>query len=56
MFSTGEALGGPRLGMPERAAPQLRVSEGMILNESRVREIPTLGSISVERNRSQGGD
>ena len=51
-----EAVGGLRLGPPEGAEAQLRVSEGMISNESRVREIRTLGSMSGERKRSQGGD
>lgn len=35
---------------------QLRVSEGMISNESRVREIRTLGSTSRERRRGQCGE
>ena len=50
------AVGGLRPDTPERAEAQLRVSEGMISNESRVREIRTLGSTSGERKRGQGGD
>ena len=45
-----EAVAGLRLGTPEGAEAQLRVSEGMVSNESRVREIRTLGSMSGERN------
>ena len=51
-----EAVGGLRLGTPECAEAQLRVSEGIISNESRVREIRTLGSTSGERKRGQGGE
>ena len=51
-----EAAGGLRLDTPEGAEAQLRVSEGMISNESRVREIRTLGSTSGERKRGQGGE
>ena len=51
-----EAVAGPRLGTPEGAEAQLRVSEGMISYQSRVREIRTLGSTSGERNRVQGGE
>ena len=51
-----EAAGGLRLDTPEGAEAQLRVSEGMISNESRVREIRTLGSMSGERKRGQGGE
>ena len=40
---------------PEGADGQLGVGEG-ISNESRVREIRTLGSMSGERKRSQGGE
>ena len=50
------AVAGLRLGRPEGAAAQLRVSEGMISNESRMREIRTLGSMSGERKRGQGGE
>ena len=32
------------------------MSEGMISNESRVREIRTPGLVSGERNRGQGGE
>ena len=49
-------MGGLRLGKPEGAEAQFLVSEGMISNESRVREIRTLGSMSGERKRGQGGD
>ena len=35
---------------------QLRVGESMISSESPVREIRTLGSMSGERKRGQGGD
>ena len=52
----GEAADGLRLGTPESPESQLRVSEGMVSNESRVRESRTLGSMSGERNRGQGGD
>ena len=51
-----EVVGGLRLGTPECAEAQLRVSEGMISNESRVRKIRTLGSMSGERKRVQGGE
>ena len=51
-----EAVAGQRLGTPACAEAQLRVSEGMISNESRVREIRTLGSMSGERKRGQGGE
>ena len=44
-----EAVGELRPGTPEGAEAQLRVSEGMISNESQVREICTLGSMSGER-------
>ena len=44
------AVGGLWLGTPEGAEAQLRVSDSMISNESRVREIRTLGSTSGERN------
>ena len=50
-----EAVGGSRLGTPECAKAQFRVSEGMVSNESRVREIRTLGSTSGERKRGQDG-
>ena len=49
-------MDGLRLGTSEGADAKLRESEGMISNESRVREIRTLGSLSGERNRGQGGD
>ena len=49
-------MAGLRLETTESAEAQLLVSEGMISNESRVREIRTLGSISGERKRGQGGD
>ena len=45
----GEAVDGLRLGTPECAEAQLRVSEGMISNESHVRETRTLGLMSAER-------
>lgn len=41
---------------PEAGDGQLRVSEGMIANESPVRAIPTLGSTGGGRKRGQGGD
>ena len=46
-----------RLGThaPDSADTQLRVGEGIISNESRAREIRTLGSTSGERKRGQGG-
>ena len=50
------AVGGLRPDTLERAGAQLRASTGMISNESRVREIRTLGSTSGERKRGQGGD
>ena len=50
------AVGGLRLGTPEGAEAQLRVSAGMISSERRVRKIRTLGSTSGERKRGQGGD
>ena len=39
-----------------RRQAQLRVGESMISSESPVREIRTLGSMSGERKRGQGGD
>ena len=45
-----EAVAELRLGTPEGAEAQFRVSEGMISNESRMREIRTLGSMSGEGN------
>jgi len=50
-----EAVAGLRFGTPECAEARLRVSEGMVSNESRVREIRTLGSTSGEGKRGQGG-
>ena len=50
------AVGGLRPDTPEWAGARLPVSEGMISNESRVREIRTLGSTSGERKRGQGED
>ena len=40
---------------PDAADSELCVGEGMISNESRVREIRTFGSMSGERKRGQGG-
>ena len=51
-----EAVARLWLGTPEDAQAQLRVSEGMVSNESRVREVRTLGSMSGERKRGQGGE
>ena len=51
-----EAVAGLRLGTPEGAEAQLRVSEGVISNESPMRRIRTLGSVSGERKRGQRGD
>ena len=48
------AVHGPHA--PEGTDGQLCVGEGMISNESRAREIRTLGSMSGERKRGQGGD
>ena len=42
------AVHGPHV--PERAVGQLRVGEGLISNESRVREVRTLSSMNGERN------
>ena len=47
------AVGELRPDTPECPAAQLRVSEGMISNESRVREIGTLGWTSGERKRGR---
>ena len=55
-LSAREAVARLRLGTPESAEAQLLVSEGMISNESRVREIRTLGSMSGERKRCQRAD
>ena len=52
----GGAVDGLRLYTPECAEAQVRVTGGMSLNESRVREIRTLGLKSGVRKRSQGGD
>lgn len=41
---------------PDAGDGQLRVSEGMIANESPVRSIRTLGSTGGGRKRGQGGD
>ena len=52
----GEAVDGLRLGTPECKEAWLCMSEGMIWNESRVREIRTISSASGERKRNRGGD
>lgn len=46
---------GLRLGTPDCAEAQLRVSDGMVADESRVREIRTLGSTSGEGSRGPSG-
>ena len=51
-----KAVAGLRFGTPEGAEAQLRLSEGLTSNESRVRRNRTLGSTSTERNRGQGGE
>lgn len=50
------SYGGLRLGTPECAEAQLRVSDGMVADERRVREIRTLGSTSGDRNRGPSGN
>ena len=49
-------LAGHGAQAPEGADRQLPVGEGMVWNESPVREYCALGSLSEERNRGQGSD
>ena len=51
-----QAVAGRRFGTPEGADSQLCGGESMISNESPVWKVRTLGSMSRERKRGQGGD